>query len=297
MGKVLGRASLLVGSLVIVWLSISSASVLVLLSGASPEACAFWRLTLSIPLLYLLELIRGNRLPACKLRLHHVVSGISLGLHFMLWMHSLFLVPVYVSTLLVTLYPLYSLLIEAVILRKGLTPLQVVGLVVCSVLLALYLGVYELTFTLGALEAIIAGVLAAVYFEVGSYARRRLREQTVPYALSTYFVAAVFVLVLSFFKGSTVIYYEPAKYAYFILLALVPMVFGHTLMNYLLGKYPAPVVTSISYGEPFGAGLLAYLLLGQSITPVQVLLGVLIMVLVFITATAPQLGGRGENAL
>jgi len=51
--KLRGKLTLL-GLTIIIWLSISSASVLVRLSGASAETCAFWRLLFSLIILFAL---------------------------------------------------------------------------------------------------------------------------------------------------------------------------------------------------------------------------------------------------
>ncbi|MEM0249280.1 MAG: DMT family transporter [Desulfurococcaceae archaeon] len=213
------------------------------------------------------------------------MSGVSLALHFVFWMRSLFIIPVYISTLLVAVYPFYSLLIEVIAYRRRLPLMQFVGFLACTLLLAMYLGVHELVFNVGVIEAMVAGFMVAVYFEVGSYARYKLKEPTTKYAISTYLVAALFVALFAGMLGVSLLYYEPVKYVFFVALAVVPMILGHTLINYMLGKYPASIATSIGYGEPFGAGLLAYLLLKQEISPTHIVFGILIIVTVFITVT------------
>lgn len=267
-----------------IWVSISSASILVLLSGAPPEVCALWRLMLSLPLIYVVDLLRGR--PArIKIEWHHLLSGSSLALHFIAWMSSLFLMPVYSSTLLVTLYPIYSLVIDVIVFRRRLQSNQVLGLVACTVLVISYLGEISAAFGVGALLAVIAGLAVAVYFEVGGYARHKLHESTTSYALNTYTVATLLVAVYTITRGIDPINYSQLSYLYFALMAILPMMLGHTLMNYLLGSLPAPLVTAISYGEPFGAGLLAHLILGQELKPDKVLLGLAIIATIFTTIT------------
>lgn len=275
------KAKLVLLSLVI-WLAISSASVLVKLSGATPEACAFWRLLLSLPLIHVIGSITGST-SLGRYRLVHLVSGLALALHFVLWMHSLFLVSVYTSTLLVTLYPIYSLVIEAVVFHKRPRVVQVVGVLVSTVLLAMYLGFTGLELNLGVVEALLGGVFAAVYFTSGYYARSKLGESTTAYALKSYSTAAVFIGLVGVVGGANLYDYPLSTYVYFILLATIPMILGHTLMNYLLSRYTASLVTLVSFGEPYGAGLLAYLLLGEVIGVNQLILGSLILFTVFST--------------
>lgn len=268
----------------IIWISISSASILVLLSGAPAEACAFWRLAISSLILLTISMLKHQR--ALKsIRTHHVISGLMLALHFILWMRSLFLVEVYVSTLLVTTYPLYSLIVDIVIYRFNFSRVQVFFVVFAAVLVAAYLNVHELVFNIGAAYALIAGVACAVYFSIGSYARSRLGEDTINYAFNTYLSATLFTGIYSLIEGVELFSYNARTFAFFVLLALIPMIMGHTLMNYLLDRYPASLVTSISYGEPFGAGLLAFLFLGQTLSPSHVAFGVAIVLLIAVIST------------
>jgi|GEM_PF-164407 len=268
---------------VVVWISISSASILVLLSNASAEACAFWRLLLSSLILYALRLRESGNVYFWKIKWYHVIAGFSLAFHFIFWMRSLFIIPVYISTLLVTMYPLYSLLGEILFLHYRPPRVQVIGLVLSVVLLALYLNVENLVLNEGVILALLGGVACSIYFEMGGYARRIIREDTLNYASYTYTLSAIFVFLYAFSQRIELFNYSLKTYVYFALLAIIPMIFGHTLINYILAHYPASLVTMISLGEPFGAGLLAYLVIGQAIELRHVLYGVIIISMVFTT--------------
>jgi len=275
---------------IIVWVSISSASILVILSKAPAEACAFWRLLISALILHVIGFYRDGNIRSIyvvlkRFKWYHLVASLGLASHFILWMKSLFLIPVYISTLLVTLYPLYSLLGEIAILRYKPPPSQVLGLVSSIVLLVLFLRVENLIVNEGAILALLGGVAAAIYFEVGSYARGNVGEDVVTYASHTYLLSSVLVLIYSLISNITLFNYPPSTYMYFILLAVIPMLFGHTVINYVLAHYPASLITMIALGEPFGAGLLAYLVLGQSLEPQHLLYGVALIFTVLITLT------------
>lgn len=49
----------------------------------------------------------------------------------------------------------------------------------------------------------------------------------------------------------------------FLLIASIPMMMGHTVFNYLLGRYRAVTIAASTLGEPVGATLLAMLILGE----------------------------------
>jgi drug/metabolite transporter (DMT)-like permease len=49
----------------------------------------------------------------------------------------------------------------------------------------------------------------------------------------------------------------------FLLIASIPMMMGHTVFNYLLGRYRAVTIAASTLGEPIGATLLAVPILGE----------------------------------
>jgi len=59
----------------------------------------------------------------------------------------------------------------------------------------------------------------------------------------------------------------------FLLLAIVPTIFGHTMFNYALKRVPAHIVSTSVLGEPVGASLLAYLLLPGEVPGVLIVIG------------------------
>ncbi|ADV64922.1 DMT family transporter [Desulfurococcus mucosus] len=253
----------------VVWVAISSASILVRLSGVPGEVCAFWRMFFSSLLLLPLWLHRGK-----GFKWYHVASGLALALHFILWMKSLFMVSVYTSTLLVVLYPLYSLIIDVLIHGYRPSMPQVLGFTAAVASLTVYTGVNNLVYQPGAILSLMAGLLVALYFEIGRYARGAVGESLSGYVFPTYASAAFFTLMYNMVSGVSIFPVNPLSYLYFALMALIPMMLGHTLMNYLLKHYPAYLVTSISLGEPFGAGLLAYFILGEGMALPSILTGV-----------------------
>jgi drug/metabolite transporter (DMT)-like permease len=59
----------------------------------------------------------------------------------------------------------------------------------------------------------------------------------------------------------------------FLLLALIPTVFGHTMFNYALKKVPAHIISTSVLGEPVGATILAYLLLPGEVPGPWIIVG------------------------
>jgi drug/metabolite transporter (DMT)-like permease len=110
-------------------------------------------------------------------------------------------------------------------------------------------------------------------------AGRRLRQglSLLPYISLTYSVAAAVTLVLCLFTGQRFTGYSSTTYLMFILLALVPQVIGHSAFNWALGYLSAPFVSVTILGEPVGATILAYLILNEVPTLLNLIGGAMIL--------------------
>jgi drug/metabolite transporter (DMT)-like permease len=71
--------------------------------------------------------------------------------------------------------------------------------------------------------------------------------------------------------------YSPTTYLFFILLALVPQLIGHTTFNWALKYLPASMVAVTILGEPVGSTILAYFILGEGLTTWKLLGGIFIL--------------------
>lgn len=248
--------------------SIGSASIFVRLSMASPTACAFWRLFIAS--LLLVTFSRRVEVASLKKVAYPLIAGVALAAHFVLWMDSLFRVPVAVSTVIVVSYPIYLVAVE---LARGEKPrvTKVAGMAMG------FLGVAILSMSvlesgaqasiIGVAESFIASIMVAVYFYTGRATRNAMKLGD--YLLLTYSTASVVVLAYSFIIGDNVFSYLPRSWPWLLALAVVPMMGGHTTMNYLLRFYKASTVTSISLTEPITASILAAIILGEVLRPIH----------------------------
>jgi len=194
-------------------------------------------------------------------------------------MESLYLIPVVVSTVLVVTYPFYNLFFDYYLFHEKVSYIQVVGLIMGFTGIVLYYNPVVSTGLdiVGITYAVIGGFLASLYFTTGRYLRSRARVELSDYVVPTYLSGALTTLVYNLVYGVDLINYHIKTYVFFLLLALIPMLGGHTLINYLLKQVKTTTLTSIALGEPVGAGILAYLILGQTIDWPKIVLSVLIL--------------------
>jgi drug/metabolite transporter (DMT)-like permease len=264
----------------VILFSISSSSLLVVLSGATAVACAFWRVSLASLILGLTNLLRnrGKGVNLDKgLLMYSLVSGILLAVHFLLWMESLFLIPIAVSTTVVVTYPLFSLLIDHFIFKESIGTFQALGLIAGFIGVLLFLHPQVLTgYEYHGVLLSFGGALGATgYFSIGRFVRRK--TDVLSYTMFTYASASISLLAYALLRNEDIWTYPPQTYIFFLLLAVLPMIGGHTLINYLLRYMKTSVATSIALGEPIGASLLAHFFLQQQIDGPQALVMTLIL--------------------
>jgi drug/metabolite transporter (DMT)-like permease len=245
-------------ALTVILLSISLAGPLVVLSGAPGEVCAFWRLLLSSIIVFPFWL-RDPRFSTVQL-----IGGLALAFHFILWMNSLFLVPVGVSTTLVVLYPAWSVIIDRFLLHERVDWRQVVGISggLSGIIMLFWKSFRGSLNILGLTYSLMASLLASVYFSIGRILRRDGFGLS-SYVFPVYLSSTLTVLAYDLVMRDDILSYPPVTYAYFVLLALIPMIGGHTLLNYLLKYKSAGKVTLVALGEPVGASLISMLLINQ----------------------------------
>ena len=282
--------------MVTAWVCISSASVLVILSGTTALICAFWRVFMSSLLILsykaIMELPRHPKSSPVNLQIYlrSLTAGILLGFHFLTWMESLFLIPVALSTTVVVMYPLINAFFEGVT-HKTLRRIEVFGLILAftGVLIATQPQLSSETGLPGVSLAFIGSLCAAGYFYLGRSSRKAGMPLT-SYAIVAYASASLTLLVYATATKSSLLPTSTTSWAYLLLLAIIPMMGGHTVMNYLLRRMKSYVVTSIALGEPPGATLLAALILGQQVRA-ETLSG---MVLALVGILATLYGSAGK---
>jgi len=136
--------------------------------------------------------------------------------------------------------------------------------------------------------ALIGAVTAACYVLAG----RRLRSvlDLWPYVALVYGTCFIVLLVLAAAVHAPVLHQPPRELAIFGALAVGPMLFGHTGLNWALKYLPAYVVNLTLLGEPVGATLLAAVLPGIREIPgyATFLGGALILSGIYVTARGAQ---------
>jgi len=276
------RHPLLPAVLIVGVAAISTAAILIKLCADAPAAViAAARLGIaSLVLLPGAAAIRGKRLfdlPRGAFG-HLLLAGVFLAAHFLLWISSLKHTSVVSSVVIVTANPIFVGAASLVLFREWPGRRLLAAIAVAAVggaLIALSDAGKGIGSLRGDALALGGAVMASCYFLVGRKLRRDIHFLS--YITPVYAVAAVILVAAALATGHSFTGYAPATWLYFVLLAVVPQLIGHGSLNWSLRYMSATALVLVVLGEPVGAGALAYFLLDEPVTALQVCGGGLIL--------------------
>ena len=267
------RPFLVSAVLVLAVLGVSFSGPLVRLSDAHPIAIAAWRLIfslaiISVPVLATKAWTQWRLLDRRELGLA-ALGGALLALHFWAWNSSVERTTIAASVVLVNTQPLIVGLLSTLWLGEAPTRRQWIGILV-AVAGALVVVLPDLVqdggFALsgraatGDALALLGAATAACYYTIGR--RLRAKLDLWAYAALVYGACLVTLLLVARLGGVPLGPYAPREYRIFALLALGPMLLGHTGMNWALKHVRAYQVNVVLLGEPVFATLIAAFLPG-----------------------------------
>ena len=276
-------------ALLISILAVSTASILIRWTDAPPLSIASYRMIISVVMLAPFFIRNNGFEKLAKQGRKEVLILFSIGLvlaiHFASWITSLSMTTVASSVIFVHIDPIFVSIVSHFFLEDRLNRQTVIGIITSFIGISIIAmgdagsGAHNL---MGDLLALIGGIMLGLYILGGRIYRKNLDLTT--YVTPVYASAAVILVAMSLFTGTPLTGFPVFTYGFFFLIALVPMIFGHTLYNWALRYVSAPVVSLSLLGEPVGASLLAYLLLNEIPNRFTVIGGVITLIGIFVSA-------------
>ncbi|MCC6146136.1 MAG: EamA family transporter [Anaerolineaceae bacterium] len=230
-----------------------------------------------------------------------VLAGLLLALHFASWISSLQYTSIASSVVLVTTTPLWVAVLSPLFLHEKLSPKAWVGLGI-----ALFGGVIVglssqcswgtralqcdnllqfdgATNTMGNFLALLGAWCGAGYLLIG----RRLRSSLnlTAYTFGVYGLSSVFLLLGVWVTGNSMTGYRPLAYGWFLALAVIPQLVGHSTLNWSLKYLSASYVSIALLGEPIGAIILSFFFLGEKPASMELAGGILILAGIYIATS------------
>jgi len=270
-------------------IAISTASIFIKLCDAPALIIATYRLTLASVILLPMASYRKVWKGWSRAELRWLIlSGIFLSLHFAFWIASLKYTSVASSVVLVSTNPIFVGLGAWFFFKESVGLNLILGItlsVLGSGLISFGdMGISKETL-MGDGLALLGAITASGYLLVGR--KMRKGQDLLSYIFPVYSAAAIVLIIFSFVFQKSFIGYSPSTYLFFLLLALIPQLIGHTTLNWALKYLPASMVAITILGEPMGSTLLAYFILGEKLTLMKILGGVSIFAGILI-ALAPH---------
>jgi drug/metabolite transporter (DMT)-like permease len=289
-------------------LAVSTASIFVRFAQGQADSLviAAGRLAIATLVLAPVALVRHRaELRALTRRdlLLSLAAGALLAVHFGSWIASLAMTTVLLSVVLVSTTPLWVALLAPAVLGERLSRGVLLGLLLAVAGGAVMAagGMAGGPRAAGGPGDIRGGALAllgawamAGYLLVGRGIRTRL--SLVPYVFVVYGAAALVLALAVLLAGRPVHGLEPRTWGWIALLALIPQLVGHTTFNWALRHMRATPVAVVLFGEPVGAALLAFLVLGERPPAVRLAGAGVILAGVFLAARAGAREGTAHPA-
>jgi len=228
------------------------------------------------------------------------LSGIFLALHFATWITSLEYTTVASSVVLVSTIPLWVALFSPFFLKEPLSRIIWIGMAL-AMLGGVIVGISDTCSLQGArltcpslsefvkgkaflgdLLALAGAIAGAAYLIIG----RRLRGKfsLLTYIFLVYGMAAIGLIIIMFGFGHSPTSYPPITYLWFLCLALIPQLLGHSSFNWALRYLSAAYVSITLLGEPIGSTILAYFLLGEIPSTMKIIGAILILTGIYVAS-------------
>ncbi len=251
------------------------------MADAPPMVIAFYRLGFTVLLLAPFTFRHGAG-EVLRMGKRDIVlaslSGFMLALHFAVWIASLDYTSIASSTVLVTMHPLFVIAGGYLFYRERIKLVGLLGAAM-AILGSVLIGISDFRVggqaLYGDLLAFSGAVFMAGYVLIGRGLRKYLG--LLPYLFVVYGMACLVLLACSFLMKNPLGPYPGWTWVYFLALALVPTIGGHTVFNWALKYVKAAVVSVSILGEPIGATILAYIIFHQVPTALQLTGGSIII--------------------
>ncbi|WP_339996489.1 DMT family transporter [Priestia aryabhattai] len=211
------------------------------------------------------------------------VSGLFLGLHFLFWMESFSHTTVASAMILTALEPVFVVIGAYFLFKEKTSKVGIISILIAvsgSVIIASGdIGVSK-TALYGDLLSVLGTVAVSVHMLAGQDLCRKMPP--IIYSFAVFLIGGLVLFVYNICANVSLTQYDTKDWWIFLLLALIPNIFGHALFNWLLKYVDATTISMAILGEPIGAIILAYFLLGEMTTVSQLVGGMIVMISVMI---------------
>lgn len=259
-------------------LSVSVSSIMIKFSDTPTSVAGMYRLYISV--IILLVFVPWKRIRTLHLNIKDwgIVSlaGLFLGLHFLFWMESLVHTSVASSMVILSLQPLF-VMVGSYLWFKEQANLLTISCLVAALIGSIFIAWGDIGISrqalIGDVLSLVGTISVSCYMLAGQKVSHKIDANV--YSIFVFLIGATVLLIYNLARQRPLAGYDYSDWTYFLLLAIIPTIFGQTIFNILLKSIGATTVSVGIIGEPVLAIILAYLLLGESISLFQLIGGMI----------------------
>lgn len=276
-------------------ISVALSAIFVKLVSAEAGVTAFYRMFFSVLFMLPIFLLKYRKeITLLKKRdwIFSALAGVFLAFHFIFWFESLNYTSVASSTVLVTLQPIFAFAGTYFFFKEKLSFKTIMSAVIAitgSVIISF--GDFQLggTAFFGDILALIGCALITAYLLFGQDVRQRL--SLITYTFVVYSISTITLFFYVLIKGESFGPHSQSDWMWFVLLALIPNLLGHTLFNWAIRWVSTNAISIAILFEPVGASILAYYIFHESLSTAQIVGGIVVLlgILLFV------IDGRKKN--
>jgi len=253
-------------------------------AGVGPYASAFWRVFLALPFLWIWARVEEGGGPVRPtFRKPMIWAGLLFSGDLFFWHLSILGTSIANATFLSTTAPVWVLLVSVVVLKEKVGPATLGGLALCLLGGSSLIG-DTLSLAPERLLGDLFGLLTAVFFGLYFFGIKYARDLSGA-GRSTFAASAVASLVLLLVALATRDQLIPTTLkgaASLLLMAMVSQAFGQGLLSVALGRLPTVFSALVIFLEAVAAAALGWIVLDETLSPLQWLGGGLILCGIFI---------------
>lgn len=272
--------------------AIATAPLFVKVSETGPVATAFWRVFLALPLLWTWAITtQGARLTG-QARSHRIMlfaAGFFFAGDLAVWHWSILLTSVANTTLLANLAPIFVTAVTWLIFRESPQRLFLAGLAAAISGTLLLIGA-NFGGNGSALLGDALGVVTAMFYAAYQLSVSRLRANvpTASIMAISSTVMALLLLPIAWLSGELLLPHSSTGWMKLIGIALFAQVIGQSLIAWAMAHLTATFSSVGLLLQPVMATLFAWILLGETVGPLQFAGGALVLAGIALARQASQ---------
>jgi drug/metabolite transporter (DMT)-like permease len=253
--------------------------------GIGPFASAFWRVALSLPVLYAWMRIEeaGERRPHLVFGRAALLAGLAFAGDLFFWHLAIMNTTVANATFFATTAPVFVVLVTWLVLRRRVAPTTIAGLLLCLLGGAALVGAslrLDPAHVRGDLQGVATAFFFGLYFLFVAQARRGAGAARVTFEASV--VTSLVLLPVALALEGSLIPATAKGWLWLAGLAWLSHAAGQGLLSVALGRLPATFSSLVIFLEAVATAAFGWIILGERVTAVQAGGGALILLGIYV---------------